>query len=222
MFKKILVFLLLLSTMLLPCGCKNGPYPITKTIITDYGETLTIEVRNSRNMHNEFLTYYIHGQNEKYVHVILRFSSPKDLPEDPFSLLEHIVKTEYVNLYKIQKFFFFSSENFLVAFSEDTMQSYFDGYIDYKCELLNYSHDEREAFESTFEKVLEAFIETKQISYMHYCAPILIEQENELFESLIVRWAIGDITEEELSLNATDGYDKNDMVDWAKQFVFAK
>ena len=218
MIKKTFVCLLIIiqiATFLSGCG-RNTGYPISKTIVTNYGEMLEFEVSHTGNFHHEYLLYRIRKQNTQYIFCSLQFHAIDELPSDPTSLLEHIVCTEHINLYKLENSFIFSNEKFLNTFTEFTLKHYFEGYIERECE--SYTADEKEAFEYTFEKLLEAFVETKQIKYIHYCAPLLIEKKNDLFAFLIDRWATGDISEEEILINATDGYDKNAIVEWAKQF----
>ena len=63
-----------------------------------------------------------------------------------------------------------------------------------------------------------ALIETKQLEYMTYCATYLLENGNTSLIPLIERWQCGDISEEEIAINAKDGYTKDDLINWAKQF----
>ena len=53
---------------------------------------------------------------------------------------------------------------------------------------------------------------------MKYCATYLLENGNTSLIPLIERWQRGDISEEEIAINAKDGYTKDDLIDWAKQF----
>lgn len=219
MFKKALISLLLIQTIFFSCGCINSDhYTTTKNIVTDYGEALVIKVRHTSNLHHDFLTYFISGDNDKSAITSARFYMPEDVPEDPFTLLEHIAQTQYINFYRIQDVVIFSGETFMDTITEVSLADLED-YCQSKLRSINVP-ERQAAFLSTFEKVPEAFIETKQLRYIQYCVPYLLEKQNTSCIPLIQRWAAGDISEEEITINSLDGYSKTDLIEWAKQFRF--
>ena len=60
MLKKLLTITLLILIVSFSVGClDNDIYPVTKTFVTDYGETFEIELDNSGNIHNYFIAYSI-------------------------------------------------------------------------------------------------------------------------------------------------------------------
>ena len=204
--KKLFLTLILAVIISFTFGCGNNNfYPIRKTVVTKYGETLMFEVMNTQNLHHEFLTYTIQGDNDNKVIVFAKFNTQEDVPKDPLTLLEHIAQTEHVNLYRIQNSFFFSSENVIDTISYNNLKD-LKGYLKAKFEVDCYSSEEKEIFLYNIEKVFEAFVDTKKIEYMQYCASFLLEQQNTSFISLINRWATGDLTEEEITINSLVGY----------------
>ena len=198
-------------------GCSSSRYPTTQTIVTEYGEVFEIEIDYSRNFHHQFLDYVIRGDNDKRTMIIARFWPQEELPEDPFALLECISQTEYINFYRIQDVIIFSGQAYIDAITAKALTDLKD-YRQSELSLLDGNPEKQTAFLETFEKVPEAFVETRQLRYMQYSVPYLLEEQNLSCVPLIERWASGDISEEEIAINNADGYTKNDLIDWARQF----
>ena len=222
MLKKLLVLLLLIQILLFSCGCfRFGDFgTINKTIVTDYGETLVFKIRYKSNPYYGYPFSYIssiHGQGDGAV-VFVNYNDPGDAPKDPFTLFEHVAHTEDINLYKIKDTFLFSSETWMEPFPEKDLTN-IRGYIEGTLCLI-IAPEDHALFLSTFEKVPEAFVETKQLKYIQHFVPYMLEEQNTSCIPLIQRWAAGDISEEEIAINRADGYCKTDLIEWAKQFNF--
>ena len=207
--------LILLIVMLLIFFCVRCNYrtPVTKTITTNYDETFETTVEFRQTLHDDYLEYYFQRSDGKFLRIYIPVNYEGGLDQDPFKLIEHVAQNEYIKLYKIEDCIIYSTEKSFYVFDLEDLRR-LDKYVP---EQLEYVED-KDTFLYNLEKILEALIETKQLEYMKYCATYLLENGNTSLRPLIKRWQRGDISEEEIAINAKDGYTKDDLIDWANQF----
>jgi hypothetical protein len=213
MLKNLLILLIVMLLIFFSVRC-NYRTPVTKTITTNYGETFEIIVYFRQSLHDDYLEYHFQRSDGKF---LIIYSIPVNyeggLDQDPFKLIEHVAQNEYIKLYKIEDCIIYSTEKTLYVFDLENLRRLYN----YVPEQLEYVED-KDTFLYDLEKILEALIETKQLEYMKYCATYLLENGNTSLIPLIKRWQRGNISEEEIAINAKDGYTKDDLIDWANQF----
>ena len=212
MLKNLLILLIVMLLIFFSIIC-NYRTPVTKTITTNYGETFEIMVDFRQTLHDDYLEYYFQRSDGKFLRIYIPVNYEGGLDQDPFKLIEHVAQNEYIKLYKIEDCIIYSTEKSFHFFDLEDLRRLYN----YVPEQLKYVED-KDTFLYNLEKILEALIETKQLEYMKYCATYLLENGNTSLIPLIERWQRGDISEEEIAINAKDGYTKDDLIDWAKQF----
>ena len=121
-----------------------------KTVRTGFGDTLNLEISNSRNMHYEFLTVIISGDELKNDdHCIFRTPYKKCLPEPSSIVPTEIAQIGNINLYELLQNRLAIGYGFVIIIPEEWLLLEYDDLskkLYLKCDY--FPEDERENFKN--------------------------------------------------------------------------
>lgn len=183
-------------------GCDSKE--IKETVITDYGDEFTVTAKKKNDMHEEYIYYNITGKNMKGGFFTYDRKS-LDLPINPGKNIIGIVNYNNIHIYSIIDGLFYVYDR-QILWLPDT--------YDVHSYLTNEDFADENKKE-IFLMAISTLTQSKRLKYIERFAPVLIYENDTETISLIQNWASGIFTEEEVQINAEDGYSTEDLQQWA-------
>lgn len=183
-------------------GCDSKS--IKKTYTTNYGDTFIVTAELHIGMHNDSIDYHITGVDLAGEYLYYDNES-NVLPNNPESDIVEIISKDQVNLYSLKDGLFY-------VFNKKISKLPSEYNLDYYLTMEDFP-DEKEKM--TFLFVIQTLVQCKRLKYIERFAPVLIYENDTETISLIQNWASGIFTEEEVQINAEDGYSTEDLQQWA-------
>ncbi len=205
--KEVLAGVLIVFVLLELSSCDNNS--MKQTISTDYGDQLHFEISEQDSMHNDFVLYEISVDTSEYGAYF--YEELITIPDNPLDNFKHIVQTDEMNFYYLRNNFIYVYKGRVDSFSENyTLQNHLS--------MIRVHENDVSKIERT-EKALKTLGQTKKLKYLKQYDEIFAFIQDPDIYAIARRWAGGSITDEEIKINSYDGYEKQDLINWALDFA---
>ena len=189
-------------------GCDSKE--ITETIITRYGDELAVTAKKKNDMHEEYIYYSITCKNVSGNYFTYDRKSTA-LPKSLSKKIIEIINDDNIHIYSIIDGLFYIQDQKLL-WLPDT--------YDVNSYLTNKDFADENKKQS-FLAALSTLVRSKRLKYIQRFATILVYENDSETISLIQNWSSGIFTQEELQINADDGYSAEDLHQWADELLKA-
>lgn len=192
-------------------GCIHKPKRDVYEIETDLGDRLSIEVYLSGNLHGMYLKYEISSKDYSgLAFFTLRNERRTEIPENSIDTFATVGSWGKTRFYTLQNTLIYVYNN------ERIDQLYFDYKLDkYKLDARCFGDDYMEMCRSAISDIIKSNL----FIYIYQYGEILAYEENEEMKNRLQRYAEGDFTEEELSVNENSEKTPEEMMLWAKDML---
>lgn len=210
------ISLLCIISLFSSCGHKHLYY----TAETELGDTFTLEVYLSGNMHGVYPNYIIYDgdenigkENGTVVYVVKDRAQEGHLPENPVSSITTVGTYGNHNFYKIFDMLFYYQKGVYIDSIPDTFDlEYYERYkMDQGCP----------AFIVYRAQAVSDLMKSHIFDYIFKYGEIPASDKDPEMEELMLRYASGNFSDEEKQINADSKITEADMTSFA-QYVLAK
>ena len=178
------------------------------------GDQLILKASYKSSLHDFYICYVVKlNSTREGTYFYVEIESPSDYPSDPFETFHFITQTKQCLFYSLHDVPLIVYNGQIYCFYNVNLAM--DAYDSY---LHVFKEDDRVGVETALSELCQTY-RLEYIKYMEPYSEILMHISETGFESMIKRWASGAITEEELAANQQEGYEKQDLMDWATQVI---
>lgn len=204
----LVIFICVSASVFILSSCNNKKHEVYN-IDTELGDKLSLEVYLSGNLHGMYLTYFIYSDN--FIGgAIFRFRDKTVIPDNPLEKFEIIGSYGNTHFYKLYNEILFVYNNERVGQLNSAAK--LNGHI------FSRQYKDNESIERLSE-VLTDLIKTGNFDYIYQFGVILAYEGNDDIKLLLQRYADGNFSEEELSVNENSVKTTEEMTSWAKDLL---
>ncbi len=176
-------------------------------IETDLGDRLSIEVYLSGNLHGMYLTYHITSEDYSGI-AMFQDRTQTIIPADPLKHFKTIGAYGNTRFYKLSNVIFYVYNN-----------EYING-LNPKYNFHQYIYSEEGNEDNDrFIAVISDLMKAGSFENIYQYGEILAYEGNDEIKLILQRYAEGDFTEEELSINENSEKTTEEMMLWAKEIL---
>lgn len=211
--KKAAIRILVLCTcfsVMISCltGCFHNSKQDIYEIETELGDQLSVKISIS---HHHVLIFKITSK-AYYGMAVIKDRTKFKIPDDPLKYFKTIGAYGNTRFYKLNDMFFYVYNN---EYIESLNPSYnFHQYI-YNLEYMEEGNEDNDRFIAVISDLMKA----GSFENIYQYGEILAYEGNDEIKLILQRYAEGDFTEEELSINENSEKTTEEMMLWAKEIL---
>ena len=190
-------------------GCFYNSKQDIYEIETDLGDRLSIEVYLSGNLHGMYLTYHVTSEDYSGI-AMFQDRTQTTIPAEPLEYFTTIGAYGNTHFYKLNNviFYVYNCQYINGLNPKYNFYKYINGF-QYRDEKEN----------DRFIAIISDLMKAGNFENIYQYGEILAYERNDEIKLILQRYAEGDFTEEELSINENSEKTTEEMMLWAKEIL---